>query len=104
MRLSNEYYSYRDKKTGERITSHNTVNCWKDVLGNDLKIGSLVIWQPYSSQDGMHVGKIINRRSTSYQDWFRFVILTADKKRIDRYGWELVSYLPQVVKHDFEEE
>lgn len=104
MRLSNEKYSYKDKKTGERITSFSKINCWKDVLGNDLKIGSLVIWQPYSSNEGMHIGKIVNRRSTSYEDQFRFVILTADNKRIDRFGWELVSYLAQAVKQDLDEQ
>ena len=97
MRGDNEYYSYKDKKTGERITSMFTVECGKDVLGRELKIGSYVVWQPYSSGDGMHVGKIVNRRSTGYENRYRFVILTEDKKRIDRYGWELVSYLPEMV-------
>ena len=103
MRGSNENYSYKDKKTGHRITSRNTVQCGKDILGADLSIGSLVIWQPYSSGDGMHIGKIINRRSTGYEDEFRFVILTEDKKRIDRYGWELVSYLNVIMNKDLEQ-
>lgn len=104
MRGSNENYSYKDKKTGHRVSSRNTVQCSKDILGADLKIGSLVIWHPYSSGDGMHIGKIVNRRSSGWRDEYRFVILTEDKKRIDRYGWELVSYLPQVLKKELEEQ
>ncbi len=102
MRGSNEFYSYKDKKTGRRFTSSNTVQCGKDVLGADLKIGSLVIWQPYSSGDGMHIGKIVNRRSTGFEDDYRFVIMTEDKKRINRYGWELVSYLNTVMNKELD--
>ena len=104
MRGANERYSYKDKKTGERITSVNTVDCGKDVLGRELKLGMYVIWQPYSAHEGMHIGKIVNRRSTRIEDKYTFVILTEEKKRIDRYGWELVSYLPEIVGEKLKEQ
>lgn len=104
MRGDNERYAYKDKKTGEWISSAHEVNCGKDVLGRELKIGMYVIWQPYSSHDGMHIGKIVNRRSTRTEDKYTFVILTEEKKRIDRFGWELVSYLPEMLKDKFKEE
>ena len=110
MRLVNELYRYRATVKNSSLPPGQVIHYPRsdeeDVLGNKLNVGSLVIWQSYTSGEGMHIGKIIRIEDCTTNPFSKKIIYikTADNKTIRRYGRELVSYLPYEVKHNFEDE
>ena len=72
---------------------------YKDLFGYDIKVGSYVIWQPYSAHEGMHIGQVVD---LGHDDWIK--IKTADNKTIERHGYELVLVMQQQMKLESEYE
>ena len=69
-----------------------------DILGEKIDVGSYVIYQPYSRGAGMHVGKIVEKHGS----WYKVLTFSGNRNNyIDRHAYELVAYLPFVVKKDF---
>lgn len=86
MRAPNEKYVVRKDKM--HFADIYWPEDYKDLFGFDIKIGGYVIWQPYSSGDGMHIGQVYD---FGKDGWIK--IKTADNKTISRHGHELVLLL-----------
>lgn len=93
MRAPNEFYKDKEiERAKGRECGWVISKPGKDLFGYDIQRGAYVIWQPYSSKEGMHIGKVLDVHINSkYSDEIK--ILTADNRTIFRCGYELVLLL-----------
>jgi hypothetical protein len=85
MLASNELYK----------TNLNEIDPNKDIFGVPINIGSIVIYQPFNACTGMHLGTVVEKGK---YHWYK--IKKHDGHCIDRHNYELVVYLPILLRNE----